>query len=182
MRDQSPPRASTRRQSSDQDQRCLQRSQAIDETGVRRLRSEGLGPPEIARQLGVGRTSVSSRVGPGRCLRGGRKQIPGEALINLRRSLDMLSPRHPERITVLQNAADLYGVSRATLYRPLHCYLMIETFTPATFTDRAGHTKCRAEVSPCLGDRSVKNGCIAGDGKRERMRAASRPRHDLGDN
>ena len=51
-------------------------------------------------------------------LEGGRKRIPDAAPINLRRRLDMLPPRHPERTTVLQNAADLYGVSRATLYRP----------------------------------------------------------------
>jgi hypothetical protein len=50
---------------------------------------------------------------------GGRKRIPGEALLNLRRRLDTLAPRHPERITLLQNAASLYGVSRATLYRQL---------------------------------------------------------------
>jgi hypothetical protein len=50
---------------------------------------------------------------------GGRKRIPGEALINLRRRLDTLPPRHPERTTLLQNAAELYGVSRATLYRQL---------------------------------------------------------------
>lgn len=31
---------------------------SIDETGVRRLRSQGLGPTEIARQLGIGRASV----------------------------------------------------------------------------------------------------------------------------
>lgn len=52
-------------------------------------------------------------------LEGGRKRIPAEALINLRRRLDTLRPRHPERTTLLQNAADLYGVSRATLYRQL---------------------------------------------------------------
>ena len=44
--------------------------------------------------------------------------IPGEALIKLRRRLDTLPLRHPERTTVLQNVADLYGASRATLYRP----------------------------------------------------------------
>ena len=48
---------------------------------------------------------------------GGRKRIPTVAPINLRRRLDTLPPRHPERITLLQNAASLYGVSRATLYR-----------------------------------------------------------------
>jgi hypothetical protein len=50
---------------------------------------------------------------------GGRKRIPAEALINLRRRLDTLPPRNPERTTLLQNAASLYGVSRATLYRQL---------------------------------------------------------------
>lgn len=50
---------------------------------------------------------------------GGRKRLPAEALINLRRRLDTLPPRHPERTTLLQNAAGLYGVSRATLYRQL---------------------------------------------------------------
>jgi hypothetical protein len=49
----------------------------------------------------------------------GRKRIPGEALINLRRRLDTLPPQHPERTTFLQHAASLYGVSRATLYRQL---------------------------------------------------------------
>jgi DNA invertase Pin-like site-specific DNA recombinase len=34
------------------------RKRSIDETGVRRLRSQGLGPTEIARQLGIGRASV----------------------------------------------------------------------------------------------------------------------------
>lgn len=34
------------------------RKLSIDETGVRRLRSQGLGPTEIARQLGIGRASV----------------------------------------------------------------------------------------------------------------------------
>jgi DNA invertase Pin-like site-specific DNA recombinase len=34
------------------------RKRSIDETGVRRLRSQGLGPTEIARRLGIGRASV----------------------------------------------------------------------------------------------------------------------------
>jgi len=46
---------------------------------------------------------------------GGRKRMPAEALINLRRRLDTLPPRNPERTTLLQNTASLYGVSRATL-------------------------------------------------------------------
>lgn len=50
---------------------------------------------------------------------GGRKWIPGEALINPRRRLDTLPPRPSESATLLQNAATPYGVSRATLYRQL---------------------------------------------------------------
>jgi DNA invertase Pin-like site-specific DNA recombinase len=34
------------------------RKRSIDETGVRRLRSQGLGPTEIVRRLGIGRASV----------------------------------------------------------------------------------------------------------------------------
>ena len=34
------------------------RKRSIDEVGVRRLRSQGLGPTAIARQLGIGRASV----------------------------------------------------------------------------------------------------------------------------
>ena len=45
-------------------------------------------------------------------LEGGSKRIPTEALISLRRRLDTLTPRHPERTTLLQNAADLYGGKR----------------------------------------------------------------------
>jgi hypothetical protein len=56
---------------------------------------------------------------PGPTVEGGRKRIPGEALINLRRRLDTLPPRHPDRTTLLQNAVSLYDVSRATLCRQL---------------------------------------------------------------
>lgn len=47
------------------------------------------------------------------------RQIPAEALVHLRRRLDMLPPRHPDRAEVLRSARELYGVSRATLYRVL---------------------------------------------------------------
>jgi len=49
----------------------------------------------------------------------GRRRIPAEALVHLRRRLDTLPPRHPDRAEILQSARDLYGVSRATLYRAL---------------------------------------------------------------
>ncbi len=49
----------------------------------------------------------------------GRRQVPPEALVNLRRRLDALPPRHPDRLEILRSAAELYGVSRATVYRAL---------------------------------------------------------------
>lgn len=49
----------------------------------------------------------------------GHGNIPTEALINLRRRLDVLPPRHPDRKAMMESAATLYGVSRATLYRQL---------------------------------------------------------------
>ena len=48
-----------------------------------------------------------------------RKQIPAEALINLRQRLDMLPSRCPERSSLVEDTATLYGVSSATLYRLL---------------------------------------------------------------
>jgi len=48
-----------------------------------------------------------------------RKQIPTEALINLRRRLEMLPPRCPERRRLVEETAVLYGVSNDTLYRAL---------------------------------------------------------------
>jgi hypothetical protein len=54
---------------------------------------------------------------------GGRRRIVAEALVNLRRRLDALPPRHPDRAAMLMAAAELYGVSRATLYRALRQHL-----------------------------------------------------------
>jgi hypothetical protein len=52
-----------------------------------------------------------------------RRAISSEALINLRRRLDALPPRDPDRAAMLASAAALYGVSRATLYRALRRHL-----------------------------------------------------------
>ena len=49
----------------------------------------------------------------------GRKEIPQEALIDLNRRLSLLEPRSPQRRTVIQHTAEVYGVSEATLYRAL---------------------------------------------------------------
>ena len=45
--------------------------------------------------------------------------VPSEALSALRRRLVALPLRHPERVALMASAAQLYAVSRATLYRLL---------------------------------------------------------------
>ncbi len=47
------------------------------------------------------------------------KRPPGEALIDLRRRLALLSPRDPARTEVIARAAEVYGVSVWTIYRAL---------------------------------------------------------------
>jgi hypothetical protein len=51
------------------------------------------------------------------------RQVPPDALVNLRRRLDALPARHPDRKELLRSAAQLYGMSRATLYRALRRHL-----------------------------------------------------------
>jgi hypothetical protein len=46
-------------------------------------------------------------------------RIPHEALVSLRHRLETLPARHPDRKGMIADAAALYGVSRATLYRGL---------------------------------------------------------------
>ena len=48
-----------------------------------------------------------------------RKEIAAEALLDLRRRLQVIPPRSPERRQLMQETALLYGVSEATLYRAL---------------------------------------------------------------
>ena len=45
--------------------------------------------------------------------------IPAEALLDPRRRLDELSPRHPGRHALIEGAARLFGVSRSTVSRAL---------------------------------------------------------------
>ncbi len=52
----------------------------------------------------------------------GSKTIPAEALIRLHQRLNLLPARSPERRVVMQETADLYGVSEATLYRALRTH------------------------------------------------------------
>lgn len=48
-----------------------------------------------------------------------KKQIPTEAIVDLRRRLDQLPPRSTERRALVQESAQLYGVSEDTVYRVL---------------------------------------------------------------
>lgn len=50
---------------------------------------------------------------------GRRHSVPPEALVGLRRRLDALPGRHPDRARVVEEAAGLYGVAAVTLYRQL---------------------------------------------------------------
>jgi hypothetical protein len=45
--------------------------------------------------------------------------VPMEALVTLRRRLAALPGRHPQREALLSSTAELYAISRATLYRLL---------------------------------------------------------------
>jgi hypothetical protein len=47
------------------------------------------------------------------------KRPPGEALVDLRRRLALLSARDPARTEVVARAAEAYGVSVWTIYRAL---------------------------------------------------------------
>lgn len=49
-----------------------------------------------------------------------KRTVPAEALANLRVRLAELSPRSQERQILIDKVADLYGVSRATVYRSLN--------------------------------------------------------------
>ena len=48
-----------------------------------------------------------------------RKRPPGEALVELRRRLSLLSPRDPNRTEIVARAAQAYGISVWTMYRAL---------------------------------------------------------------
>lgn len=52
-----------------------------------------------------------------------RRSIPTETLIKLRNSLDKLPPRSKERRILVEETAQLYGVSTVTIYRALKEYI-----------------------------------------------------------
>ena len=68
------------------------------------------------------------------------KRPPGEALVNLRRRLALLSPRDPARTEVIARAAEAYGVSVWTIYRALPRIGPAEV--SATVRPRRGHARC----------------------------------------
>ncbi len=45
---------------------------------------------------------------------GGRRAVPSETLVGLRRQLDTLSGRHLDRFGMIEQAASLYNVSAIT--------------------------------------------------------------------
>jgi hypothetical protein len=47
------------------------------------------------------------------------KRLPAEAVATLRQRLERLAPRDPDRSRLLADTAQLYGISRTTLYRQL---------------------------------------------------------------
>ena len=48
-----------------------------------------------------------------------RKTVPAEAVVDLRRRLNSLPPRAPQRRRLMQETAAFYGVSEQTLYRAM---------------------------------------------------------------
>ena len=50
---------------------------------------------------------------------GNRKNLPAEALVDLRRRLSGLAPRSAERRALMRETAGLYGVSESSVYRAL---------------------------------------------------------------
>ena len=47
------------------------------------------------------------------------RRVAAEVLVDLRRRLDRLAPRDPERGRLMTATAELYGITRSTLYRAL---------------------------------------------------------------
>lgn len=56
-----------------------------------------------------------------------KKEIPAEAIIDLRRRLDQLPPRSKERRVLVQEIAQLYGISEDTVYRTLRENIQVKS-------------------------------------------------------
>ena len=73
---------------------------------------------------------------------GWRKQIPADALLQLRQRLDHLPRKSPERATQVLAMAELYGISTTSVYRALKDFLKPHA------THRADHGKPRVLSKP----------------------------------
>jgi hypothetical protein len=71
----------------------------------------------------------------------GRRSVPPEAPVSLRRRMDTLPGRHPDRARMVENAAELYGLSTVTLYRQLR---MLHRPHPVRRADRGQPRKITA--------------------------------------
>ena len=47
------------------------------------------------------------------------KTVPAEALLELKRQLELLPPRSPERLRSVERCAESFGVTTSTMYRQL---------------------------------------------------------------
>jgi hypothetical protein len=56
-----------------------------------------------------------------------KKQIPAEAIVDLRRRLNQLPPRSKERRALVQEIAHLYGISEDTVYRALRENMQVKS-------------------------------------------------------
>lgn len=56
-----------------------------------------------------------------------KKEIPAEAIIDLRRRLDQLPSRSKERRVLVQEIAQLYGISEDTVYRTLRENIQVKS-------------------------------------------------------
>jgi hypothetical protein len=71
--------------------------------------------------------------------RGGRHEVPPETLVDLRRRLDTLPGRHPDRARMIEQAAALYGISTTTLYRQIRT---LHRPHPVRRADRVNRARC----------------------------------------
>jgi hypothetical protein len=63
----------------------------------------------------------------------GRKQLPAEAMADLRRRLNVFAPRSSERRAMIQETAQQYGVSDDALYRALRAFKRPQALRRADF-------------------------------------------------
>jgi hypothetical protein len=75
--------------------------------------------------------------------RSDHRSVPSEALVTLRRRMDTLPGRHPDRARIVGDAAALYGVSTTTLYRQLRTMLRPR---PVRRVDRGQPRKIPADM------------------------------------